>query len=64
MHNYIRDYNINAIQQDHAHRTDTGLQNLPRQGGSAANTAFTVRDAFKEFFITKHGRVEWQNTIN
>jgi len=64
LHNYIRDYDINAIQQDHSHKTDTGLQNLPRQGGSAANTAFTVRDAFKEFFMTKHGRVEWQDTIN
>lgn len=42
LHNYIRDYNNNAIQQDHAHRTDTGLQNLSRQGGSVANTAFIV----------------------
>ncbi|XP_029675084.1 protein ALP1-like [Formica exsecta] len=64
LHNYFRDYNINV--QDHAHNqnSDTGLQNLPRQGGSAINTAFIVRDAFKEFFITEHGRVEWQDTIN
>lgn len=64
LHNYIRDYNINV--QDYAlnHSTDTGLQNLPRQGGSAANTTFAVRDAFKDFFITEHGRVEWQDSIN
>lgn len=63
LHNYLRDYtNV----QNHAHEdsTDTGLHNLPRQGGSAVNAAFTIRDAFKDFFITEHGRVEWQDTIN
>lgn len=63
LHNYLRDYtNV----QNHAHEdsTDTGLHNLPKQGGSAVNAAFTIRDAFKDFFITEHGRVEWQDTIN
>lgn len=63
LHNYLRDHNINVQDHMHNHNTDAGLQNLPRQGGSAANTAFTIRDAFKQYFITEHGRVEWQDTI-
>lgn len=63
LHNYIRDDNIN-IQDTFNYNADIGLQNLPLQGGSATNTAFTIRDAFKDFFITEHGCVEWQNSIN
>ena len=58
LHNFIRDSNNNV--QDHTidKNTDTQLQNLPQQGGNASNTAF------KEFFMTENGRVEWQDTIN
>lgn len=64
LHNYLRDYNINTQDNVHKHSIDNSLQNLPRQGGSALNTAFTIRDTFKEFFMTEHSRVEWQDKIN
>lgn len=64
MHDYLRDYNIDVQNYADDHSIGTCLQNLPRQGESAVNTTFTIRDAFKEFFIAEHGRVEWQDTIN
>jgi len=64
LHNYLRDYSINV--QDHArnHSASISLQNLPQQEGNATNIAFTIRNAFKEFFMTEHGCVEWQDKIN
>lgn len=63
LHNYLRDHNIKVQDNAQNQSNDTGLQNLLRQGGSAVSAAFNVRDAFKEFFITGQGRVEWQDTI-
>lgn len=66
LHNYVRDHNINKEDCAFNYNTDsdTGLQNLPLQRGNVTNNAFTVRDTFKDFFMTKEGLVEWQDSTN
>ncbi|XP_031332700.1 protein ALP1-like [Photinus pyralis] len=63
LHNYLRDCS-NIPDFENNPNTGINLQNIPRQGGSAVNTAFTIRDRFREFFTSEHGRVEWQDTID
>ena len=39
----------------------SNLTNIPNQGGSAHQSAFEVRDKFKQFFNSPSGSVPWQN---
>jgi len=34
---------------------------IPNQGGSAHQSAFEVRDKFKQFFTSPSGSVPWKN---
>ena len=39
----------------------SNLTKIPNQGGSAHQSAFEVRDKFKQFFNSPSGSVPWQN---
>jgi hypothetical protein len=39
----------------------SNLTKIPNQGGIAHQSAFEVRDKFKQFFIGPSGCVPWQN---
>jgi hypothetical protein len=39
----------------------SSLTKTPNQGGSALQSAFEVRDKFKQFFNSQSGSVPWQN---
>ena len=44
--------------------TGNGLQDIPRQGSkNLATTAKNIRDTFKDYFVSKAGKVSWQRGI-
>jgi len=39
----------------------SNLTKIPNQGGSVHQSAFEVRDKFKQFFNSPSGSLPWQN---
>ena len=43
---------------------DNGLLQLRKlKGGSSSQLAFSARELFRDYFVSEHGSVPWQNTV-
>lgn len=59
LHNYIKNNEFTVRQMDLAEGQPI-FRDLPRQGGSASPSAFTVRETYKNFFSSESGSLPWQ----
>jgi hypothetical protein len=59
LHHYIRSGSVNVCALDDE-PSASKLQPLTWQGGNALQDAFDIREAFKDFFCSSHGSVEWR----
>ncbi|KAF0751358.1 protein ALP1-like [Aphis craccivora] len=59
LHNYIKDNDLMAQNFDPIDG-EPNWENLPRQGGNAHNSAFLVRETYKQFFNSESGSLPWQ----
>lgn len=61
LHNYLRDdlctWQIGELEHEDVPRA---FENLRRTGGNNPNRAFTVRESFKNYFVSPQGSVPWQ----
>ena len=61
LHNYLRDQRIGLSDMGSSVNVRSNLTKIPNQGGSAHQSAFEVREKFKQFFNSPSGSVPWQN---
>jgi len=61
LHNYLRDQGVGLSDMGSSANVRSNLTKIPNQGGSAYQSAFEVRDIFKQFFNTPSGSMPWQN---
>ena len=61
LHNYLRDQGIGLSDMGSSANVQSNITKIPNQGGSAHQSAFEVRDKFKQFFNSPSGSVPWQN---
>ncbi|XP_008185414.1 uncharacterized protein LOC103310083 [Acyrthosiphon pisum] len=59
LHNYIKENDL-IVQHLDLVEIEPNWGNLPRQGGNAHNSAFLVRDTYKQFFNSENGSLSWQ----
>lgn len=60
LHNFISDENIADFTGSKSTHSQNNLINIPRQGGRAHQTAFSVREKFKAFFSSPAGALPWE----
>jgi hypothetical protein len=60
-HNYLRDQGVCLSDMGSSATVRSNLTKIPNQGGSAHQSAFEVREKFKQFFNSLSGSVSWQN---
>jgi hypothetical protein len=61
LHNYLRDKGVGLSDMGSSANVRSNLTKIPNQGGSSNQSAFEVRDKFKQFFNSPSGSVPWQN---
>ena len=61
LHNYLTDQGVGLSDKGSSANVQSNLTKIPNQGGSAHQSAFEVRDKFKQFFNSPSGSVPWQN---
>jgi len=61
LHNYLRDQGVGLGDLGSSANVRSNLTKIPNQGGSAHQSAFEVRDKFKQFLNSPPGTVPWQN---
>ena len=61
LHNYLRDQGVGLSDMGCSANVRSNLTKMPNQEGSAHQSAFEVRDKFKQFFHSPSGYVPWQN---
>jgi len=61
LHNYLRDQGVGLNDMGSSANVRSNLTKIPNQGGCAHQSAFEVRDKFKQFFNSPSGPVPWQN---
>jgi hypothetical protein len=61
LHNYLRDQDIGLSDMGSSANVQSNLTKILNQGGSTHQSAFEVRDKFKQFFNSLSGSVPWQN---
>jgi len=61
LHNYLRDQGVGLSDMGCSANVRSNLTKMPNQEGSAHQSAFEVRDKFKQFFNSPSGSVPWQN---
>jgi hypothetical protein len=61
LHNYLRDQGLDLSDMGSSANVRSNLTKIPNQAGSAHQSAFEVRDKFKQFFNSPSGSVPWQN---
>jgi hypothetical protein len=57
LHNYLRDQGVGLSDMGSSANVRSDLTKIPNQGGSAHQSAFEVRDKFKQFFNSPSGSV-------
>jgi len=57
----MRDQGIDLSDMGSSANVRSSLTKIPNQGGRAHQSAFKVRDEFKQFFNSPSGSVPWQN---
>jgi hypothetical protein len=60
LHNYPRDQDVGVSYKESSKNVRSSLTKIPNQGGNAHQSAFEVRDKFKQFFNSPSGSVSWQ----
>jgi hypothetical protein len=60
-HNYLRDQGAGLSDMGSSANVRSKLTKIPNQGGSAHQSAFEVRNKFKQFVNSPSGSVPWQN---
>jgi hypothetical protein len=60
LHSYLRDQGVGLSDLRSSENVRSSLTKIPNQGGSAHQSAFEVRDKFKQF-NSPSGSVPWQN---
>jgi len=61
LYNYLRDEGIGLSDMGSSANVRSNLTKLPNQRRSALESAFEVRNKFKQFFNSPSGSVPWQN---
>jgi hypothetical protein len=61
LRNCLRDQGTGLSDMGSSANVQSNLTKIPNQGGSAHQSAFEVRDKFKQFFDSLSGSVPWQN---
>ena len=61
IHNYLRDQGVALSDMGSSSNVRSNLTKIPKQRGSAHQSAFEVRDKFKQFFNSPPGPVPWLN---
>jgi len=61
LHNYLRDQGVGLSDMESFATVRSNLTKIPNQGGSVHQSAFEVRDKFKQFFNSPSRSVPWQN---
>ena len=61
LHRYLRDQGVGPSDMGSSANDKSNLTKIPKQGGSAHQSAFEVIDKFKQFFNSLSGSVLWQN---
>jgi hypothetical protein len=61
LHNYLRDQDVGLSDMGSSANVRSTLTKIPNQGASAHQSAFEVREKFKQFFNSPSGSVPWQN---
>jgi len=62
LHNYLTDQGVGLSDMgSSANVRRSNLTKIQKQGESAHQSAFEVRDKFKQFFSSPSGSVPWQN---
>jgi hypothetical protein len=61
LHNYLRDQGVGLSDMESSADVRSNLTKLPTQGGSGHQSAFEVRDRFKQFYNSPSGSLPWQN---
>jgi hypothetical protein len=55
LHNYLRDQGVGLSDMGSSANVQSNLTKIPNQGGSAQQSAFEVRDRFKQSFNNTSG---------
>jgi hypothetical protein len=61
LHNYMRGQGVGLSDMGSCAKVRSNLTKIPNPAGSARQSAFEVRDKFKQFFNSLSGSVPWQN---
>jgi hypothetical protein len=61
LYNYLREQGVGLRDMGSSVNFRSNLTKIPNQGGSAHQSAFEVRDKFKQIFNSPSGSVPWQN---
>jgi hypothetical protein len=61
LYNYQRDQGVGLRYMGSSAYVRSNLTKIPSQGGSSRQSAFEVRNKFKQFFNSPSGSVPWQN---
>jgi len=63
MHDYLTDQGLGLALSDMGISANvrSNLTKIPNQGGSVHQSAFELRDKFKQLFNSSSGSVPWQN---
>jgi len=61
LHSHLRDQGLCLSDMGSSANVRSNLKKIPNQGGSAHQSAFEVRDKFKQFFNSPSGSVPRQN---
>jgi hypothetical protein len=61
LYNYLRDQGLGLSDLGSSANIRRNLTKIPNQGGGAHQSAFEVRNNFKQFFNSPSGSAPWQN---